>query len=81
MREYLRNLRESNELTQQQAAEKTGMSRSNYTNVENGARQTDMGFSVMKKLAQAFSVPIEKIVQEEEKYQKHILDGDTKEAI
>ena len=46
MREYLRILRESSKLTQQQAAEKTGMSRSNYTNIENGTRQTDMSFSV-----------------------------------
>ena len=81
MREYLRILRESSKLTQQQAAEKTGMSRSNYTNVENGTRQTDMSFSVMKKIAQAFSVPIEKIVKEEEKYQKHISDCSIEELL
>lgn len=70
MREYLKKRRESAKLTHQGLAEKTGLSRSNYTNIENGNRQTDMSLSIMEKLAKAFGVSVQTIVKEEMKYKR-----------
>lgn len=70
MREYLKRLREKSNLSQLKTAQKLDISESYYSLIESGDRQTDMSLSIMQKLAEAFNVPLEYIVEQESKMQK-----------
>lgn len=70
MRNYLKSLREVGNKSQQNVADKIGITRQYYSSIENGDRQTDMSLSIMQKLADAFNVPLEYIVEQESKMQK-----------
>lgn len=70
MRNYLKSLREAGNKSQQNVADKIGITRQYYSSIENGDRQTDMSLSIMQKLAEAFNVPLEYIVEQESKMQK-----------
>ena len=65
MREWLKELREKNNLTQQNVAERSGVTQQYYSLIENGERQADMSLSMARKLADIFGVPIEKILEKE----------------
>ena len=67
MRDYLRKLREKKAMTQQQAADSIGITQQYYCMVETGERQQKMDLHLAKKLAKTFSVPIEYILENEEK--------------
>lgn len=70
MRDWLRNLRISKGLSQQNVSEKINLTQQYYSSIENGDRQTDMSLSIMQKLSDAFNVPLEYIVDQESKINK-----------
>ena len=70
MKEYLRELRRKSGKTQSEIAIKLDISESYYSLIEIGERQADMSLSVMKKLSEAFDVPLEFIIEEEMKLKK-----------
>ncbi len=67
MREYLKLLRAESGKTQMDVAKELDVSESYYSLIESGERQSDMGLSVMSKLAKALSVPLDVIITEETK--------------
>lgn len=67
-RVYLKNLRERNNMTHADVAHRLNMSRSNFTNIENGERQQDMNFSLMESLAKIFKISFEEIAELERRY-------------
>lgn len=66
MREWLKKLREENELSQQQVAEVLDISRQQYNFIENGKRQEDMNLSTAAKLADLFNIPLSAVRMHEE---------------
>lgn len=67
MRDYLKKIREEQNKTQHQVAIKAGLTRQYYNMIESGERQADMSLSIMKKLSEAFEVPLDYIVEQESK--------------
>lgn len=67
MRLYLKELRDEKHLSQNEISKKLDISESYYSLIESGDRQADMSLSLMKKLADAFSVSLEFIVEQENK--------------
>ena len=67
MREYMRKLRESCGLSQQDVATKISVSRQYYCYIEKGERQKKMDITLATKLAGVFGVPPERILTEESK--------------
>ena len=67
MRGYLKELREKNNLTQLETAEKLNISESYYSMLENGTRQKDMNLSLVEKLAEVFGVSVGEIAEQESK--------------
>lgn len=67
LKEYLKTLRKESGKTQLEIAKKLDVSESYYSLIETGERQADMSLSVMKKLSEAFDVPLEFIIDEEMK--------------
>ena len=65
MREYLKELRKKQNLTQIKIAEKMEIAPSYYTMIETGERQTDMGLSIIQKLADIYDVSVEWIIEQE----------------
>ena len=61
MRNWLRNLRKNNHLTQQEIANKMDMSLKTYNLIELGKRQKDLNLSTAIKLSQIFDISLEKI--------------------
>jgi len=67
MRNYLKKLRLTFKLTQEQVAEKLLCTRQYYNLIENGYRQNNMDVNTAMKLADIFKVPITFILEEEQK--------------
>ena len=67
MRDYLKKIREEQGKTQQHVAFATGLTRQYYNMIESGERQADMSLSIMKKLSEAFEVPLDYIIEQESK--------------
>lgn len=65
MREYLKKLRESKGLNQQDMAERIGISKQYYSLIENGDRQKKMDVTLISAIAAILSVPIEQIIEDE----------------
>lgn len=65
MRFYLKTLRESAKMTQDEVAKQLGFSRSYYVRIENGERQKDIDLSLAAKLAEIFGVSVEWIIEQE----------------
>ena len=63
MREWLKKLRESEGLTQKQAAEKLNITESYYSYIEAGERQKQMDITLAQKISSAFHVTVEQIVE------------------
>lgn len=70
MRVYLKEMREKKTLSQVSAAELVGVSQPYYCEMESGSRQKDMSYSMMVKLANAFNVHIQVIIDAESDYVK-----------
>ena len=67
MRVWLKKLRNEKKLTQQDIADLTEMSLSNFNLIENGERQKDLDLSLVVKLADILDVSVNYIIEEEEK--------------
>lgn len=63
MREYLIKLRKDKSLTQQEVADKIGITKQYYSAVEKGKRQKKMDIAFILAIASAFDVPVEQIVE------------------
>ena len=72
MREYLKSLREKNELSQQNVADPLGISRQDYQQIESGERQRDMDASIIVQLARAFRVMPGDILQAEQVFRQAV---------
>ena len=62
---YLKEIRENSGLSMQDVAEKIGISRQYYQQIEAGERQQKMDITLVAKLSTIFCIPIEKIVEYE----------------
>ena len=67
MREWLRQLRRKNSLTQAALSERLEISQNYYSSIENGERQKDLDLSLVITLAKIFGVSVDYIISEEEK--------------
>lgn len=67
MRAYLKNLRKQHRLTQAELAAKIGMTQQNYSLIEKGERQTDMGINLAVKLADILELPVAEFIELEKK--------------
>ena len=65
MRVYLREIREKIGLSQQQVAEKLGISQNYYCMIETGDRQKKLDLEMAQKLADVFNVTLEFICRKE----------------
>lgn len=65
MREYLIEAREKAGLTQQDVANRIGISRQYYQMIETGERQKRMDLSIVGGLSVVLNIPIAEIVQRE----------------
>jgi transcriptional regulator with XRE-family HTH domain len=72
MRDYLKKLRETLNLSQQSVADKLFVTRQYYQQIENGERQKSMDVSMAAKLALIFDIPVEQIISEEAKLSQEI---------
>lgn len=70
MREYLIKLRKGKSLTQQQMADKIGITKQYYSLIEKGKRQKKMDIALILAIASAFDVPVEQIVECEKEMMK-----------
>lgn len=68
MREYLIKLRKGKSLTQQQMADKIGITKQYYSLIEKGKRQKKMDIVLVSAIASVFDMPIEQIA----KYEKEL---------
>ena len=67
MRKWLLEARKSKGWTQLEVAEKLNISEAYFSYIENGTRQKKMDISLAAKLSVVFDIPVEKIVEMEEK--------------
>lgn len=70
MRQWLKNIREKNGLTQNQVAEAAGMSRQFYSMIENGERGGKLPVQTSKKIADALGFDWTLFYQDETQPQK-----------
>ena len=68
MREYLKIMRKDRDLSQETLSCKLGMKQHSYSAIENGNHQRDMAYSIMERLAEAFGVPVQIIIDAEIAY-------------
>lgn len=67
MREYLKSIRESQGLTQEQLANQLGINANYYCMIENGNRQKNMELLMANRLSKALHVSVYVIIAEESK--------------
>ena len=65
MRDWLKSLREQAELTQQQIADKLGITKQYYQMIEAGNRQQNMDLTLCSKLSELFGISLEEIAIKE----------------
>lgn len=65
MREYLKVLRVEKGLSMQDIADRIGISKQYYQLIESGERQQNMDITLAVKIASAFNIPVERIINEE----------------
>ena len=68
MRKYLQALREERQVSQTKLAHAAGVKPNYYCMIENGERQQDMNLTIIEKLATAFGVPMQTIIDAESAY-------------
>lgn len=71
MREYLIELRNKLNLSQQDVADYVGISRQYYNAIENGIRQKKMDITLITKFSKLFKVTLQKICDLENEWQKN----------
>lgn len=67
MRAWLKELRESNNLTQAQMAKRLGITQNYYCEIETGKKQADLFFSTAIKLAGIFNITLDDISRYEQR--------------
>lgn len=67
MRNWLKELREKSNMSQQNVAEQLGISQNYYSMIETGERQSKMTIDMAQKLAKIFNVSIDVILENENK--------------
>lgn len=67
MREYLKQMRERANLSQEEVADVIGLSRAYYSRVESGERQKDLNLSLVIRLSEALDVSVDRIIAEEDR--------------
>ena len=67
MREWLKNLRKQNNITQSDMADLLGISQNYYSNIENGARAPHLTLPLASQIS---DIPLSKIRNYEEALQK-----------
>ena len=67
MRNYLKELRFQNNLTQVELCEHIGIRPNYYSMIENGSRQKNISMTLLIKLAAAFNVPVTQLIEAENK--------------
>ncbi len=70
MREYLKDARICLGLSQNQVAQKLGISANYYSCIENGERQNDMKTSLLLDLSGILKIPISQMLENEKKYRR-----------
>lgn len=65
LRQWLKNIRESKGISQQNVAEKVGITRQYYQLIEAGERQQKMDITLIAKLSQVFGVSMNQIIDNE----------------
>lgn len=65
MREWLKDVRETKGMSQQNVAKAIGITRQYYQQIEAGERQQKMDITLLVKLSQVFNVPINYIIDKE----------------
>lgn len=63
MRNWLKNLRDKNNMTQIETAKKLGLKQSFYSKIENGERKLDLNLSLMIKISELFGLALEEIAE------------------
>lgn len=66
MREYLKQLRISKEMTMQDVADAFGITRQYYEMIESGDRQKNMDFTLVTKISTLFGISMEQIAEYEQ---------------
>lgn len=67
MRIYLKELRNKFQLTQEETANRLGISQNYYSMIEKGERQQNMRIDFLKNLAKVFNVSIDWVIKQENK--------------
>lgn len=67
MRKWLRELRVSNKMSQRNVAERLSITQQYYSCIESGQRQAGMSLDMAQKLSGIFDVPIDVILENENK--------------
>lgn len=65
LRQWLKNIRESKGISQQNVAEKVGITRQYYQLIETGERQQKMDITLIAKLSQVLGVSMNQIIDNE----------------
>lgn len=65
LRQWLKNIRESKGISQQNVAEKVGITRQYYQLIEAGERQQKMDITLIAKLSQVLGVSMDQIIDNE----------------
>ena len=68
MRNYLKVMRDERNLKQSDMAMKLKVSQPYYCDMESGYRQHNMAYSMMERLAAAFDVPVQTIIEAEKNH-------------
>lgn len=75
MREYLRKIRKRAGFTQTQAATKLRISQNYLSNIEKGARQSEIKLSTLMCMAKCYGVPLTSLIKAETEYQNEVKGG------
>ena len=67
MRTWLKELRRTSKMSQQNVADLLGITQQYYNLIESGERQSKMSIETAQKLAAVFDVPIEYVLEKETK--------------
>lgn len=76
LRKYLIQTREQAGFTQTQAATKLRISQNYLSNIEKGARQSEIKLSTLMCLAKCYGVPLNALIAAETEYQNEVKGGE-----
>ena len=77
MREWLKNLRVEHSFTQQDVADKLGITRQYYSYIECGERQKKMDITFVSKISDIFGISIQAIIDFEDELALKYANAET----